>query len=97
MLDYVYAVGNVKMGPVVERVGKTGAEAIVLVPMKTFFDDNFHREFMGRRGKANSSAKVYCVTLAQPELAPQLQRIAADTQGNYLDVSLDELRTAANE
>jgi len=37
------------------------------------------------------------VTLNQPELAPQLQKVAADTKGNYLDVSLDTLRAAAAE
>jgi len=54
-------------------------------------------EFMRRRAKGDSSAKVYCLTLNQPELAPQLQKVAADTKGNYLDVSLDTLRAAAAE
>jgi hypothetical protein len=52
---------------------------------------------MRTRTAAKSTAKVYCVTLAQPELAPQLKKIATDTQGTYRDVAMGDVRAAAGQ
>jgi hypothetical protein len=94
-LDDIYGVGQTRMAASMEKAFKSGAEAIVLVPIKTFLDDGFPPSALKARGK--STAKVYCVTLGQPDLAPQLKKIANDTKGGYRDVSLADVRAAAGQ
>lgn len=91
-LDDVYGVGQTRMSNAMSIAFKTGAEAVVLVPVKTFLDEKFHPQVMSLRTIAKSTAKVYCVTLGQPDIAPQLKKIATDTQGAYRDVPMGEAR-----
>src|SRR5258707_936088 len=83
------------MAASMEKAFKSDAEAIVLVPIKTFLDDGFPPTALKARGK--SMAKVYCVTLGQPDLAPQLTKIANDTKGAYRDVPLADVRAAVGQ
>jgi hypothetical protein len=94
-LDDVYGVGQTRMSAAVEKAFRTNAEVVVLVPIKTFLDEGFHPEVIKRRTAAKATAKVYCVTLGQPDLAPQLKKIATDTKGAYRDVPMGDLRAAA--
>ncbi len=94
-LDDIYGVGQTKMAASMEKAFKSDAEAIVLVPIKTFLDDGFPPTALKARGK--SMAKVYCVTLGQPDLAPQLTKIANDTKGAYRDVPLADVRAAVGQ
>jgi hypothetical protein len=94
-MDDVYAVGQTRMTNALSIACKTGAEAVVLVPVKTFLDENFHPQVMKMRTAAKSSARIYCVSLAQPELAPALKKIATESGGAYRDVPMAEVRAAA--
>jgi hypothetical protein len=96
-LDDVYGVGQTKMSAAVDKAFRTNAEVVVLVPIKTFLDEGFHPAVMKARTTAKATAKVYCVTLGQPDLAPQLKKIATDTKGAYRDVAMGDLRAAAGQ
>ena len=88
--DDVYTVGRTELPLAMQHACKAGADAVVLVPMKTFLEDNFETKVMGAR--KGSNAKVYCVTMEQPDLAPQLEKISNATHGQYRDVSLAEVK-----
>jgi hypothetical protein len=92
--DEIYTVGRTEMKLAVEHACKTGADTVVLVPMKTFLDEKFESDVMAARG--GSKAKIYCVTMEQPDLAPQLVKLANSTHGQYRDVSLAEVRSIAS-
>jgi hypothetical protein len=89
-LDDIYTVGRTEMPLAVEHACRAGADAVVLVPMKTFLEDKFESEVMRARG--GSKAKVYCVTMEQPDLAAQLEKISSATHAQYRDVSLAEVK-----
>lgn len=89
-LDQIYVMGQTKTSLALDHACKTGAEAVVLMPMKILLDDGFVNGVMTARGK--SKAKLYCVTLEQPDLATWLKKIASLTHGAYRDVSLAEAR-----
>jgi hypothetical protein len=91
-LDDVYSLGQTRAPPATEIAFRSGAEAIVLVPIKTFIEDGTHTAIVQTRG--NSTARVYCFTLAQPDIGAAFKKVASDTNGSYRDVSLDELRAA---
>jgi hypothetical protein len=88
--DDIYTVGRTEMSLAVEHACKSGADAVVLVPMKTFLEDKFESDVL--KARKGSKAKVYCVTMEQPDLAAQLAKIASVTHAQYRDVSLAEVR-----
>jgi len=90
-LDDVYGVGRTLMSSAVKHASQTGAEAAIFVPIKTFVDEGFPGAVMSNRGHL----KVHCVTLAQAHLAPVMQKVARETGGSYRDVTIPELRAAA--
>jgi hypothetical protein len=48
---------------------------------------------MSLRNNAKATAKVYCLTLGQPDIASQLKKIATDTNGVYRDIPMGEVRS----
>jgi hypothetical protein len=92
--DQIYVIGQTKTSLALDHACKAGAEAVVLVPMKILLDDGFVNGVMTARGK--SKAKLYCVTLEQPDLATWLKKIASSTHGAYRDVPLAEARRIAS-
>jgi hypothetical protein len=88
----ISSVGQTSAPASTEKAFKTGAEAVVLVPIKSFIEPGTHTAIVKSRG--DSKAKVYCFTLAQPDIGESFRKVAADTKGVYRDVSLDELRAA---
>ncbi|MDB5320864.1 MAG: hypothetical protein JWN40_2495 [Phycisphaerales bacterium] len=96
-LDDVYAVGQTRMSVAMDKAFKTGAEVVVLVPIKTFLDEKFHPQVMSLRTNAKVTTKVHCLTLGQPDIAPQLKKIATETKGAYRDVPMGDLRAAAGQ
>ena len=92
-LDDIFSVGQTKAPSSTERAFQTGAQAIVLVPIKTFIEPGSHTAIVKSRGQ--STAKVYNFTLAQPDIGESFRKVAADTHGTYRDVSMVELREAA--
>jgi hypothetical protein len=89
-MDDIYSVGQTKAP--INAAFRTGADAVLLVPIKPLLDDSFQKALLAARG--SSRAKVYCLTLNQPALASQLRRIAETTRGAYKDVSIDDARNS---
>lgn len=94
-LEDIYSVGQTQAPPSTKKAFDTGAEAVVLVPVKTFIEPGTHTAIVQSRG--GSTARVYCFTLAQPDIAESFRKVASDTQGSYRDVSLAELKTAGQQ
>jgi hypothetical protein len=90
--DDISSVGQTSAPASTEKAFKTGAEAVVLVPIKSFIEPGTHTAIVKSRG--DSKARVYCFTLAQPDIGESFKKVADDTNGAYRDVSLDELRAA---
>lgn len=90
MLDNVFAMGQTKCSAAMDKAIKSNPDAIVLVPIKALLDEGFHPMVMKTRG--GSKAKIYTFSIAQPELAEVLKKIANDTGGKYKDVAIQELR-----
>lgn len=88
----ISSVGQTSASASTEKAFKTGAEAVVLVPIKSFVEPGTHTAIVKSRG--DSKAKVYCFTLAQPDIGESFKKVADDTNGVYRDVSLDDLRAA---
>ena len=94
-LDEVYSFGQTHLGnTLLEKVLKTGTEAVVLVPVKAFLEGE-PTQVTKARSAMKSNAKFYCFSLNQADLAPQLKQIAKDTKGTYRDVKIAELRAAS--
>jgi len=91
-LDEISGFGQTTAPASTEKAFKTGAEAVVLVPIKTIIEPGTHTAIVKSRG--SSQAKVYCFTLAQPDIGESFQKVANDTNGTYRDISLDQLRAA---
>lgn len=94
-LDDVYGAGQTHKTAMLEKAIKTGAHAIVMVPIKTFLDDSFYTSTMRTRGQSN--VKIYCLSLQQPDLAPLLKKVATGTNAAYRDVPLQELKAAGDQ
>jgi hypothetical protein len=92
-MDDVYGVGQTRMSNAIDKAFRTGAEAVVLVPVKLYLDEKFHPQVMSLRNNAKATAKVYCLTLGQPDIASQLKKIATDTNGVYRDIPMGEVRS----
>ena len=80
-------------GPAIAMAVKSKPEAIILVAVKVHLSDEFKDEVLKARG--DSKVRIHCFSLAQPQLADVLKSIAAETGGQYRDVSMQELRSAA--
>lgn len=91
-LGEVAAYGQTTAPASTEKAFKTGAEAVVLVPIKTIIEPGTHTAIVKSRG--SSKAKVYSFTLAQPDIGESFQKVANDTNGTYRDISLDQLRAS---
>jgi hypothetical protein len=91
-LDYISGYGQTNAPASTEKAFKTGAEAVVIVPIKTFIEPGTHTAIVKSRGHSN--ANVYCFTLAQPDIAESFRKVANDTNGVYRDISMEQLRAA---
>lgn len=91
-LAEISAYGQTTAPESTEKAFKTGAEAVVLVPIKTIIEPGTHTDIVKSRGTSN--AKVYCFTLAQADIGESFQKVANDTNGIYRDISLEQLRAA---
>jgi hypothetical protein len=94
-LDDVYGAGQTHKSAALELALKSGAQTIVVVPIKTFLNDNFYTTTMNTRGQ--STAKIHCISLQQPDLAPHLKKVADATNGAYRDVPLQDLQAAGDQ
>jgi hypothetical protein len=84
--------GQTKADKAFKKAADVNPDAIVLVPVKPFMEDDFDAKMLRARG--TSRAKVYCFSLAQPELEAELRQLSDRTGGEYRLVSQTDLRDA---
>jgi hypothetical protein len=95
-IDQVYAVGTTQKTPALKKAFDAKAEAIVLLPIKSF-PEEYAGRVLEQRSKAGSNAKFYCFSLAQGHLGAELRKIASGTGGDYKDISISELHSFADQ
>jgi hypothetical protein len=89
----VVGYGQTKVDNAVKKAVQNKPDAIVLIAVKQYLDDDFVQKV--KRARGDSGAKVFTFSLWQPWLKPQLEQLATETGGTYKDVSVNELRDAA--
>jgi hypothetical protein len=78
-----------------DKAFKSGAEAVVYVPIKSFAPDEKEIIEPVRKARGSSRAKVYCFSLESADLGPGLTKLAHETGGAYRDVPMGVLREMA--
>jgi hypothetical protein len=96
-VDQVYATGQTRPPDDLDKAFKSGAEAVVYVPIKSFAPDEKEIIEPVRKARGNSKAKVYCFSLESSDLGPMLGKLAGETKGAYRDVPLGALREMGAE
>src|SRR5688572_13068029 len=82
--------GQTKPDKAFKKAADVNPDAIVLIPVKPYMEEDFDAKMLKIRG--TSGAKVFCFSLAQPELEAELKQLAGKTGGAYRLVSQTELR-----
>jgi hypothetical protein len=75
----------------------SGAEAVVLVPVKTELLDDSLQKDLAKVRKEGKSAKLYCLTIGHPNIVTALRKIIVDAKGTYKDISLQDARNSLTE
>jgi len=84
--------GQTKADKAFKKAADVNPDAIVLIPVKPYMEDDFDAKMLRARG--TSRAKVFCFSLAQPEIETELKQLARATEGAYRLVTQTELREA---
>jgi hypothetical protein len=81
----------------IEKAFNSGAESVVLVPIKSDLLDDSLQKDLAKVRKQGMTANLYCLTIAQPSIASALKKIVAEAKGTYKDVSLQDARNSLAE
>jgi hypothetical protein len=84
--------GQTKADKAFKKAADLNPDAIVLIPVKPFLEDDFDTRMLKLRG--TSKAKVICYSLGEPESEKELKQLAEKTNGAFQPVSQTELKDA---
>jgi hypothetical protein len=91
-LQNVTGGGQTRADKAFKKAADLNPDAIVLIPVKPFLEDDFDTKMLRLRG--TSKAKVLCFSLGEPALEKELKQLADKTNGAFQPVSQTELKDA---